>query len=155
MINGVKAVEFAWCRKCGADVSIAHAVAEFPCPTCGAVEYIVIADDGQRDALLSLAERMMRLGRWEDAASAFDRCLAGDLISAADYNLSLSNLEWRKLCAASGAKLIADSSGRVPLEYFRGCLELEYDVFVVQWLLNEYQGFRLIPSGRSFYVEGS
>ena len=64
-------MELVWCSNCRADVSLAHAVAEMPCPACGGKEYFVAADDGSADALLFKAERMMRLGRWSEAAAAF------------------------------------------------------------------------------------
>ena len=83
-------MEMAWCSKCHADVSLAHAVAELPCPACGGTSFFLMADDGQRETLLFEAERMMRLGRWPDAADALKRCFDRELISAADLNLSVA-----------------------------------------------------------------
>ena len=69
-------MEMAWCSKCHTDVSLAHAVAELPCPACGSKSFFLVADDSQRETLLFEAERMMRLGRWPDASDALRRCLS-------------------------------------------------------------------------------
>lgn len=148
-------MEFAWCRACGTDVSIAHAVAQFPCPSCGSTDYIVIADDGKRDELLSLSERMMRLGRWAEASSALSECIAAGLISPADYNLSAANIEWRRQCAASASDMIAAAGGRLPTSQLRLRLASDYDAFAVHWLLHEFRGLRLVSSGGVSFVEVS
>lgn len=145
-------MEMAWCSKCHTDVTLAHAVAELPCPACGSTSFFLMADDGQRETLLFEAERMMRLGRWSDAADALRRCYSLELISAADLNLSAANLEWRKQCAAAAGDLVA--GGGLPLDRFRAALVAEYDEYVVEWLLREYRGIRLIPDGGSYVVEG-
>lgn len=146
-------MEFAWCSKCHADVSLAHAVAELPCPSCGGRLYFLIAEDGRKEFLLAETERMMRIGNWEEAGSILKRCFDLGLISAADFNLSAANLEWRKLCASSAAALVAD--GSVPLAAFRSALVSEYDAYVVEWLLREYRGIRLVPDGGTYVVEVS
>lgn len=144
-------MELAWCCKCQADVSLAHAVAELPCPQCGAVSYFLMAGDGEREALLSESERMMRLGHWPAAEKALNECAARGLISAADFTLSSANLEWRKCCAASAASLVAGDG--VPLAAFRAVLVSGYDEYVVDWLLREFRGLRLVPEGGSYLVE--
>ena len=157
LLSGIGGVfmDVSWCRRCGADVSLAHAVAELPCPKCGAVEYTVIVDSGERDALLSKAERMQRLGRWEDATSIFADCLSGELISLADFNLSMTELKWRREAAAFAAGLVDGNGGSLPVERFRQRMEAEYDQFVAQWLLREYQGVHLASDGNSSVVEVS
>lgn len=142
----------AWCSRCQQDVSLARAVAELPCPACGAKSYFVIIEDGKRETLLGKAERMMRLGRWKDAAAALGECRNRGLISVADFNLSSVSLEWRKQCAAAAGDLVA--GGGLPLDSFRSALVAEYDEYVVEWLLREYRGIRLVPDGGSYIVEG-
>lgn len=144
-------MELAWCSKCHADVSLAHAVAELPCPSCGSRLYFLIAEDGRGEFLLAEAERMMRIGNWDDAGSILKRCFHLGLISAADLNLSAANLEWRKQCASAATALVAD--GGMPLAAFRSALVSEYDVYVVEWLLREYRGIRLVPDGGTYVVE--
>jgi len=144
-------MELAWCCRCQADVSLAHAVAELPCPKCGAASYFLMAGDGERESLLSESERMMRLGRWPAAEKALHECASRGLISAADFNLSAANLAWRKSCAASAASLVAGEG--VPLAAFRAELVPAYDEYVVEWLLREYRGLRLVPDGGSYLVE--
>ena len=146
-------MDFSWCSRCGADVSLAHAVAELPCPECGAVEYTIIVDSVEHDAMLSKAERMQRLGRWEEAASIFADCLSEELISQADFNLSMNELKWRRDAAAFAAGLIEGNGGSLPVERFRQRMEAEYDQFVAQWLLREYQGFRMVSGKDSNAVE--
>ena len=102
-------MELAWCRKCHADVSLAHAIAELPCPSCGAKTYFIIVESADREALLGESERMERLGRWEDAADALEECRKRGLISAADFNLSSANLEWRRQCATAAVSLLSGS----------------------------------------------
>lgn len=144
-------MELAWCCKCQTDVSLARAVAELPCPCCGSVEYFLIAGNVERDSLLSESDRMMRIGRWPEAEKALRVCRERELISIADFNLSFSNLEWRKGCAASAASLVCESA--VPLVEFRNALVREYDEYVVDWLLREFRGIRLVPDGGSYLVE--
>lgn len=145
-------MEMAWCTKCHTDVSLAHAVAELPCPSCGSKTFFLMVDDGRREALLLESERMMRLGRWSDASEVLRRCYELELVSAADLNLSVANLEWRKQCAAAAGNLVA--GGGLPLDSFRAALVAEYDEYVVEWLLREYRGIRLVPDGGSYLVEG-
>lgn len=144
-------MELAWCRKCHADVSLAHAIAELPCPSCGAKTYFIIVESADREALLGESERMERLGRWEDAADALEECRKRGLISAADFNLSSANLEWRRQCATAAVSLL--SSGGVPLPKFRAALEAEFDSFVVDWLLQDCRLIRLVPAGSNYIVE--
>lgn len=98
------------------------------------------------------AERMMRLGKWGNASETLRRCFELEFVSAADLNLAMANLEWRKQCAAAAGDLVA--SGSLPLDSFRAALIAEYDEYVVEWLLREYRGIRLIPDGGSYLVEG-
>lgn len=144
-------MDIAWCSKCHEDVSLAHAVAELPCPSCGAKTYFMIVESADKEALLGESERMMRLGRWDDAGDALAECRKRGLISAADYNLSSANLEWRRRCAASAIAL-ASGSG-VPLAEFRAALIEEFDAFVVDWLLQECRLIRLVPAGCGYIVE--
>ena len=144
-------MELAWCKNCQKVVSLARAVAELPCPGCGMKEYQITSDCGRRDELLFTAERMMRIGRWAEASAAVTQAFEDALISAADKNLTMADLEWRKQCAASAAEMLAD--GQMPLDVFRERLVSQYDGFVVDWLLREYHGIRLIPSGCTYAVE--
>lgn len=144
-------MELAWCRKCHADVSLAHAIAELPCPSCGAKTYFIIVESADRETLLGESERMERLGRWEDAADALEECRKRGLISAADFNLSSANLEWRRQCATAAVSLL--SSGGVPLPKFRAALEADFDSFVVDWLLQDCRLIRLVPAGSNYIVE--
>ena len=144
-------MELAWCRKCHADVSLAHAIAELPCPSCGAKTYFIIVESADREALLGESERMERLGRWEDAAAALEECRKRGLISAADFNLSSTRLEWRGQCASAAVALL--TSGGVPLPKFRAALEAEFDSFVVDWLLQDCRLIRLVPAGSNYIVE--
>ena len=144
-------MELAWCRKCHADVSLAHAIAELPCPSCGAKTYFIIVESADREALLGESERMERLGRWEDAADALEECRKRGLISAADFNLSSANLEWRRQCATAAVSML--SSGGVPLPKFRAALEADFDSFVVDWLLQDCRLIRLVPAGSNYIVE--
>ena len=144
-------MELAWCRKCHADVSLAHAIAELPCPSCGAKTYFIIVESADPEALLGESERMERLGRWEDAADALEECRKRGLISAADFNLSSANLEWRRQCATAAVSLL--SSGGVPLPKFRAALEADFDSFVVDWLLQDCRLIRLVPAGSNYIVE--
>ena len=144
-------MELAWCRKCHADVSLAHAIAELPCPSCGAKTYFIIVESADQETLLGESERMERLGRWEDAADALEECRKRGLISAADFNLSSANLEWRRQCATAAVSLL--SSGGVPLPKFRAALEADFDSFVVDWLLQDCRLIRLVPAGSNYIVE--
>lgn len=145
--------ELAWCLACGKDVSVAHAVAEFPCPSCGGKDYFVAAGSVEKDMLLSLAERMQRVGRWEIAERAFLRCAELRLISAADRNLSLCNLRWRMECAASALSILRSASEPVTVDALRSALVADYDEFVVTWLLRDFAGLRLVPAGKTYTVE--
>lgn len=144
-------MDIAWCSKCHTDVSLAHAVAELPCPSCGSKMYFLIVDDGERETLLGEAERMMRVGRWADAAAALYECKKRGLVSTADFNLSATNLEWRKQCAAAAVDLVAVEG--MPLAEFRAALENEFDSFVVDWLLQSCKVIRLVRAGKSYIVE--
>ncbi len=144
-------MELAWCCKCHTDVSLARAVAELPCPRCGATTYFLIAGDAERDALLSESERMMRIGRWPEAKRALLSCSELGLISVADYNLSFATLEWRKNCVEAAIGMI--SARAVPLSDFREALAKDYDKFVIGWVLREFRGIRLVPDGGSYLVE--
>lgn len=144
-------MELAWCIKCHKDVSFAHAVAELPCPSCGAKAYFTIVGNADREALLGESERMMRLGRWDDAEDILAECHERGLISVADYRLSSANLEWRRQCAAVAIALASDSG--VPLAELRSALEAEFDKLVVDWLLKECRLIRLVPAGSGYVVE--
>lgn len=142
-------MEFAWCCKCHEDVSLAHAVAELPCPKCGSASYFVITDDGKRDTLLNESERMMRLGLWGKAERALEECRP--LMTDADFNLSALNLKWRRECAAEA--VLQCSGCGVPLDTFRAKMTGDFDGYVVDWLLREFRGIRLVPDGSGYLVE--
>lgn len=146
-------MEFAWCGNCHADVSLAHAMAELPCPDCGSRSYFFIADadDSQREKLLFESERLARLGCWSGAAVALCESRKRGLISVADFNLSSATLEWRRQCATTAADLVAN--GHLLLDSFRTMLVAEYDERVVEWLLNEYCGIRVISEDGTYIVE--
>lgn len=139
----------AWCCKCQNDASLARAVAELPCPKCGSVSYFIVSEDGQRDSLLNESERMMRLGRWSEAERALEECRS--LMSDADFNLSSVTLSWRRECAASALDALV--AGSVPLDMFHACMVSEFDEYVVDWMLREFRGIRLVPDGGSYLVE--
>lgn len=145
--------DLIWCRSCGKDVSLARAVAELPCPCCGATDYIVMASGAEQDALLSLSERMQRIGCWEVAEAAFRRCLDAGYISSADCNLSLHALEWRKECAAAARRLVLTSDSALTVDTLRSALLNDYDEYTVDWLLSEFSGLRRVPFGNTFIIE--
>lgn len=146
-------MEMAWCLNCREDVTLAHAVAELPCPSCGGCEYFVAIDEGGQEALFSKAERMQRIGRWAAAAEIYSSCASKGLMSAADLNLSMATLEWRRACAVAGASLIQDSGGEIPLEDFRAELQDSFEDYVVAWLLHEYQDIRTVMRDGGYVVE--
>jgi len=146
-------MEQSWCRACHTDVALAHAVADLPCPVCGSKDYFCVSDDGRRDSLLGQAERMMRLGRWGDAAALNQECYALGLMTAADYNLSSTNLEWRRDCARAAREMVRSSDMNVSVSELREWLEHEYDAHVVSWLLREYRGLRIIIADGKRVVE--
>lgn len=143
----------AWCIHCKTSVSLVHAIAEFPCPSCSSKEYFYIVSGRDLDIEICDAEanRMMRIGQWEAASAAYTRCFSAGNMSAAERNLREVTLEWRKACASRAVALIAD--GGVPLDLFRSKLVDEYDEFAVAWVLQEFRGIRLVPSEGAFIVE--
>lgn len=145
-------MEMAWCVNCGEDVTLAHAVAELPCPSCGNDEYFVAIDDGAREALFSKAERMQRIGRWAAAAEIYTSCASKGMMSPADLNLSMVTLEWRRACAVAGASMIQAAGGEVPLEDFRSRLQDEFEDYVVAWLLHDYQEIQTMLRDGSYVV---
>lgn len=145
--------DLVWCRSCGKDVSLARAIAELPCPSCKATDYIVIASAAEQDALLSLSERMQRIGCWEVAEAAFRRCLDAGYISSADCNLSLHALAWRKECAAAARRLVLTSDPALTADALRSALLRDYDEYTVDWLFSEFTGLRFVLSGNERIVE--
>lgn len=146
--------DMVWCSSCGTEVSLARAVAELPCPVCGKTEYFVVASDAEQDALLSLAERMQRIGCWEVAEGAFRRCLDQGYITQADFNLSTRTLQWRRECvdAARGFLRSADSS--LPEKQLGSLLQQnDFDDYTIVWVMNEYSGFRHVRRGKTQFVE--
>lgn len=146
--------DMVWCSSCGAEVSLARAVAELPCPFCGKTEYFVVASDAEQDALLSLSERMQRIGCWEVAEGAFQRCLDQGYISQADFNLSTCTLRWRKECVDAARGFVLSSGSSLPEQQLISLLQQEgYDDYTVAWVLSEYSGFRHVKRGRMNFVE--
>lgn len=145
--------DLIWCSSCGTEVSLARAVAELPCPACGSTDYFVLATDAEYDALLSLAERMQRIGCWEVAEASLRRCRDQGYISTADCNLSLRALSWRKECADVARDLIRSSSSALTVDQLRSLLLNEYDEYTVDWLLSEFTGLRRVPFDKTFIVE--
>lgn len=142
-------MELAWRSKRQADMLIAHSVEDLPCPYCDSTTYFMLKEDGRREAMLAESERMMRLGRWSEAERALEECRS--LMSDADFNLSSVTLGWRRECAASA--LAALVAGSVPLDMFHACMVSEFDEYVVDWMLREFRGIRLVPDGGSYLVE--
>lgn len=147
--------DLIWCSSCGTEVSLARAVAELPCPGCGGTDYFVLATDAEYDALISLAERMQRIGCWEVAEAALRRCRDQGYISTADFNLSSRALSWRKECAETARDLVSSSASALTVDALRSLLLNEYDDFTVDWLLSDYTGLRRIPFDNTFTVEVS
>lgn len=145
--------DLIWCSACGTEASLARVVAELPCPCCGGKDYFVIATDAEYDALLSLAERMQRIGCWEVAEAAYQRCLDQGYITAADYNLSIRALSWRKECAGVARDFIRSSGSAMTVEALQTLLLNEYDEYTVAWLLSEYTGLRRVPFDDSYIIE--
>ena len=145
--------DLIWCSSCGTDVSLARAVAELPCPCCGSTDYFVLATDAEYDALLSLSDRMQRIGCWEVAEAAFRRCRDQGYISTADCNLSLRALSWRKECSEVARDLIRSSSAALTVDALRSLLLNEYDEYTVGWLLTEFTGLRRVPFDNTYIVE--
>ena len=147
--------DLIWCSSCGTEVSLARAVAELPCPCCGSTSYFVLATSAEHDALLSLSERMQRIGCWEVAEAALRRCSDQGYISAADFNLSHRALLWRKECADVARDLIGSSESALTVDELRSLLLNEYDVFTVDWLLTDFAGLRRVPFDNTYIVEVS
>ncbi len=63
------------------------------------------------------------------------------------------NLMLRKKCAASAASLVA--RGNISLVVFRGSLMKQFDKQIVDWLLREFRGIRLVKEGKSYLVEAT
>lgn len=145
--------DLIWCSSCGTEVSLARAVAELPCPACGSTNYFVVATDAERDALLSLSERMQRIGCWEVAEAAFRRCLDQGYITDADFNLSTCALRWRKECAGNAIDLVRSSGCALTVEALRELLLNEYDEYTVDWLLSDFTGLRCVSRAGASYVE--
>lgn len=147
--------DLIWCSSCGNEVSLARAVAELPCQCCGSTSYFVLASSAEHDALLSLSERMQRIGCWEVAEAAFRRCYDQGYITAADRNLSLRALSWRRECAGVARDLISSSASALTLEELRSLLLEEYDEYTVDWLLTDFSGLRRVPFDNTYIVEVS
>jgi len=145
--------DLVWCSSCGLSASLAQAVSECPCSRCGSRSYFCATSSAEEDALLSLAERMQRVGEWELSESAFRRCFAAGYISAADLRLSLSQLSFRRECADAACTLIRSSSSALTVSDLRSLLLTEYDDFTVSWLLSDYSGLRLVPFDSTYIVE--
>jgi len=99
----------------------------------------------KRDSLLALSEKMQRSGRWAAAEDALNRCLCMGLITAADYNLTLSGLSWRRECAEAAYRLIAASGGQLTRESLSEMLVGDFDEYAVGWLLSEFEGLPVLP----------
>lgn len=82
---------------------------------------------------LNLADTLMASGRWSEAESI----IRTHCIDQADLNLRLAQLEWRRQCAdyASGLDLDALGEDGVRVE-----LVGNFDMFVADWVINEYKG---------------
>ena len=145
--------DMVWCRSCGQSASLAQAVAELPCSCCGSRNYISILTSNEEDALLSLSERMQRVGDWEVAEAAYRRCFQAGYISSADFNLSMTQLQWRKECASAAVALIRSSSVALTVSELRSYLENEFDQFTVSWLMSDFVGLRLVPFDSTYVVE--
>lgn len=129
-----------WCVGCGADGSLARAVASLPCPVCGAEDWFVAVSEDDGDSLLDLSERMQRLGCWDVAESALVRCRDLGFITQADYRLSVGALRWRQKCASFAAKLF---SAGLDADDLREKLSEEFDALTADWLLKNYVGLSL------------
>lgn len=127
-----------WCASCGADASLARAVAELPCEACGDVNWFIAASADDRDAILDLAERMQRISCWEVAESALRRCRELEFITEADYRLTLSTLRFRHDCANAADELIA--AGEIDANVLRDVLTEQFDPYTVHWLFTKYKG---------------
>lgn len=147
--------DLIWCSSCGAEVSLARAVAELPCPCCGSTSYFVLATSAEHDALLSLSERMQRIGCWDVAGAALRRCRDQGYITEADYNLSSRAMAWRKECVDSARDFISSSGSAVMIDDLRSALLIDYDEYTVAWLLTDYAGLRRVPFDKSYIVEVS
>lgn len=145
--------DLVWCKSCGLSASLAQAVAKLPCSRCGSISYFCATSSAEEDALLSLAERMQRVGEWELARAAFVRASSSGFISPADLRLSLSQLSFRRECADAACTLIRASSSALTVSELRSLLLSEFDDFTVSWLLSEYSGLRLIPFDSTYIVE--
>lgn len=147
--------DMIWCSSCGTEVSLARAVADLPCPCCGSTSYFVLATSAEHDALLSLSERMQRIGCWDVGEAALRRCRDQGYISSADFNLSRLALLWRKECADVARGLIGSSASALTVEELRSLLLNEYDEYTVDWLLSDFTGLRRVPFDNTYIVEVS
>lgn len=140
----------AWCCNCRTDVPLSRAVAELPCPKCGAIGYFCVLLETSLEDRLAESERLMASGAWDRALSILEAAAEAGEISAADRVLSVANLKWRQKCAAAAVELLTE--GPLPVEEFKQALIPEFDQFVVEWLLQSYTGIKLVPRGGSFEV---
>lgn len=146
--------DIVWCRSCFQSVSLAHAVADLPCPGCGKVNYMIVSSSAEQDAHLSLVERMQRLGRWDAARSALLDCRLHGFMDMADFNLTSTTLEWRKQCADAALDAIAASPSALTIQDLRPLLN-DFDDYTFQWLLREYHGIHLVPFDDTYIVEAA
>ena len=126
-----------WCAECGADGTLARAVAELPCTNCGKTNWFIATND--RDSLLDLSERMQCIGCWEVAETALIRCRELDLISQADFNLTHCALEVRHECADAAVELV-EAAESIDMATLRDVLTEQFDPFTVHWLFTKYKG---------------
>ena len=119
-------VDLSWCSSCGCDLSVAHVVAEIPCPSCGERLYFCAVCDTSREDKQAEAERLMRLGRWEDA---------GEICAA---HGGLDTFAQRHACAVDAAELY--DAVTMPLKTLKKALQGVHSAPVVKWVLTEYHG---------------
>lgn len=145
-------IDLVWCRSCGLPASLVQAALNEPCSRCGSVSYLSIDDSSEEDALLSLSERMQRIGQWDIAEAAFRRCFDLGFISAADLNLSLRQLSWRKECVSAAVDAVRSAPSPIFVEDLKAALA-DFDEYTLSWLLSEFSGLRLVPSESGFIIE--
>lgn len=104
---------------------------------------------------MSVAERMQRVGDWEVSKAAFRRCLSSGFMTAADFNLSLSQLSERMDCATAACDCVRSASFSLTVSELRSMLLRDFDEYTVSWVLSDFAGLTLVPFGSTYVVEVS
>lgn len=92
-----------------------------------------VSNDTTAEIVLNTADTLMALGKWEKAETVIRTYCTDN----ADLTLRLAQLRWRKDCAEYASTLDLDALGE---DGVKQALANNYDVFVADWVINEYKG---------------